>query len=206
MMTLYWSSRSPYARKAMVAAHEADLAGQIALRRMDVATLRPNDEIIGLNPLGKIPALLLEDESALYDSLVICEYFQMIAPTASLFPRDNRERLTAMRRHALGSGLMDLLVTWRAEKARPSGSRSNAHVQAYSRKFPTILDALEIDARNLAATPFSIGHIAIGCALDYADFRYPEENWRSGRPLLSQWQESFTARPSLRETRHSDEY
>jgi glutathione S-transferase len=206
MMTLYWSSRSPYVRKVMVAAHEAGLAEQIQLKRADVATVRPHPEVSGFNPLGKIPTLVLEDGGALFDSGLICEYFHQLRPEAGLFPGDPAGRLVTLRRQVLGNGLMDVLVVGWAERMRPDGTRSDAHVAAYRRKFLAIADALEAEAPELHGGSFSIGHIAIGGALDYADFRFADIAWREDRPQLARWQAAFAARPSVRATAHSDEY
>ena len=95
-MTLFGSSRSPYVRKVMVAAHEIGVQDRLTLLRKNVAILKPDDEVIAANPLGKIPVLVLEDGTSLYDSSVICEFLDGLSPTPTLFPTDpaalNRRR------------------------------------------------------------------------------------------------------------------
>jgi glutathione S-transferase len=195
-MKLHWSPRSPFVRKVMVAAHETGLASRLTLVRTEVAMTRVNDELLRDNPLGKLPTLVLEDGTALYDSAVICEYLDTLHQGPKLFPVEPPARWTALRRHALGSGLLDLLVLWRSERARPS----SPYIEPFSAKLDSTLAVLEREAEALAATPFGIGHIAIGCALSYADFRFPDRPWRDGRPRITTWHASFAQRPSARAT------
>jgi glutathione S-transferase len=206
MMTLFWSSRSPYVRKVMVVAHEFGLVDRLELVRVDVATVRASPQISALNPLGKIPVLILEDGATLYDSGVICEYFSTLNEVPFLFPRDPSARILALRRQALGNGMMDVLVVGRAEAKRPDGSRSLVHVEAYDRKLGDILASLEGEAERLTRDAFSIGHIAIGCALDYMNFRYAGREWRTTHPTLGRWHDGFLERRSVRETAHAEVY
>lgn len=210
MMTLFWSSRSPYVRKVMVAAHEIGVQDRFTIVRKNVATLKPDDEVTKANPLGKIPALVREDGTSLYDSSVICEFLDGLRPKPTLFPTDSAARLVALRQQATGNGLMDLMVIGRAERLRPDG-RSEAHVAAYYRKMITTLDRLEVEADSLMDAPFSIGPLTIGCALSYADFRsadigFAEAGWRHTRPKLGRWHEIFRRRASVKATEHSDVY
>ena len=206
MMTLFWSSRSPYVRKTMVVAHECGLVSQLELVRMDVATTRASPQVSAVNPLGKIPVLILENGATLYDSGVICEYFATLNEAPALFPSDPSARMLALRRQALGNGMMDVLVIGRAEAKRPDGSRSMVHVEAYNRKLDDILASLEGEAERLMQDAFSIGHIAIGCALDYMNFRYVEREWRTTNPALGRWFDGFLERRSVRETAHAEVY
>jgi len=201
-MALYWSSRSPFVRKVMVAAHEAGLADRIRRIPIVVAMTIPNREILAQNPLGKIPTLVLADGTTLFDSLVICEYLDGLHDGPKLVPATGPARITALRWHALGTGLCDLLVLWRTERSRPSPSP--AVLEGFAMKRDASLDALEAEAPALSAAPFGIGHVAIGCALGYLDFRYGEEPWRAGRPALAAWYESFRGRPSVRATEYVD--
>jgi glutathione S-transferase len=211
MMTLYWSSRSPYVRKVMVAAHELGVQDRLTLVRKDVAVLKPDSEVITVNPLGKIPALVLEDGTTLFESTLICEFLDGLGPAPLLFPAERGARLAALRLHATGNGLMDLMVIVRAERMRPDGGRSDAHVAAYRRKIITTLDLLEFEVEKLVDAPFSIGPLTIGCALSYADFRsvdigLAETGWRASRRKLAGWHERFRARASVQATEHSDVY
>ncbi|QQS12344.1 MAG: glutathione S-transferase N-terminal domain-containing protein [Rhodospirillales bacterium] len=205
-MKLFWSSRSPFVRKVMVVAHETGVAGRIVCERTIVAAANPNRELMTLNPLGKLPTLLLDDGAALYDSRVICEFLDTLHAGRRLFPVDPARRVDALRRQALGDGAMDMLILRLSERARPEARRSPELMAGFALKRDAILAALEAMAPALAAIPYDIGHVAIGCALSYLDFRFAEDSWRSGRPALAAWHADFAARPSVAATEHVDAY
>ena len=136
------------------------------------------------NPLSKIPTLILDDSTVLYDLPVICEYLdQLYGPR--LIPSELTARMTALRRQALGDGFLDFLLWWRNERERPAEQRSSIHIASYAEKRTATLAALEQEAGALAAAPFSRGHIAIGCALSYLDFRFAADDWRSDHSRLA---------------------
>jgi len=197
-MKLHWSPRSPFVRKVMIAAHETGLADRLTLVRTVVAMTAPNALLLADNPLSKIPTLVLDDGTPLYDSLVICEYLDALHDGRKLFPADAKARWTALRRHALANGLLDLLILWRNELERQAPSQ--AHLDAFAVKSKAALAALEAEADALAAAPFGIGHIAIGCALSYADFRFPDLDWRARHGEIAAWHASFSQRASARAT------
>ncbi|HLH87950.1 MAG TPA: glutathione S-transferase family protein [Xanthobacteraceae bacterium] len=197
-MKLHWSPRSPYVRKVMVAAHETGVVERLDCVRTVAAMATPHKELMLDNPLSKIPTLVLDDGSRLYDSVVICEYFDALHDGPKLFPSEPRARWTALRRHALGNGLLDVLIYWRSERLREQPAQ--AYLDAYAVKQRATADALEKEAAALAATPFGIGHIAIGCALSYSDFRFPDIDWRRDHPALAEWHAAFSQRPSVRAT------
>lgn len=202
MMTLHWSSRSPFVRKVMIAAHEAGLVGRITPVRTVVTARTVNPDVMRDNPLGRIPTLVLEDGTSLYDSFVICEYLDSLHAGLRLFPAAGAARWTALRRHALGNGMLDNLVLWRGAREWPS--RLTDMEDALAAKTHAALDALEAEAAAFGADPFGIGHIAIGCALSYLDFRFAALEWRKGRPKLAAWHEGFSARPSAAATSFQD--
>jgi glutathione S-transferase len=204
-MKLHWSPRSPYVRKVMVALHEVGLSDRVETVRTVVAVTQPNAVLQRDNPLSKIPTLVLDDGSALYDSRVICEYFDTLHAGPPLIPTVGVERWTALRRQALADGLLDLLLVWRQELSRPAEQRSHAHLTAYDNKVTAALHILENEVGSLRTTVFGIAHIAIGCTLSYADFRFPELGWRSGRPKLEAWHRDFEARPTVRATAIEDD-
>jgi glutathione S-transferase len=158
-----------------------------------------------VNPLNKIPTLVLDDGTALYDSRVICEYLDTLHAGPKLFPADASARWAALRRQALGDGLMEVIVLRLGEQARPPGSQSEKHLAAYRLKIATALDRLEGEADALAG-PLSIGHIAIGCALGHLDFRFAADDWRAGRTKLARWFADFARRPSMTATEYVDTY
>ncbi len=204
-MKLYWSSRSPFVRKVMVAAHECGVATQIECERTLVMMTRPNRDLLPVNPLGKIPTLLLDDGTVLYDSTVICEYLDNLHQGPRLFPTPGPARWTALRRHALGNNLLDNLVLWRNELQRPQPQQSAETLAAFELKVRNAMDALEHEAAALTAEPVNIGHVAIGSALAYMDFRFPDLHWRQGHDRLAAWFQAFAQRPSMRNTAHVDQ-
>jgi glutathione S-transferase len=197
MMTLHWSPRSPFVRKVMIVAHEAGVADRLKCVRTVVGGTKPHLDLMRENPLGKLPTLVLEDGTVLYDSSVIAEYFDRLHDGPKLFPAGGHERLAALRRDALGSGMLDVLLQWLAERLRPAERVSQPHMDLWQLKIRTCVEALEREAADIAAAPFGIGHISIGVALAYLDFRFATENWREGRPRLARWHEEFNRRPSV---------
>jgi glutathione S-transferase len=204
-MKLHWSPRSPFVRKVMVVAHEIGIADRLQCVRTVAATMKPNAELMIDNPLSKIPTLVLDDGTALYDSAVICEYFDGLHAGPKLFPSSPRERMTALRRQALGDGLLDALVLWRGEIMRPTAQQSQPYLASFEARNEATLAALEREAPELEASPFSIGHVSIGCALAYLDFRFADRQWRKHRPRLAAWHATFLARPSVRATEPVDD-
>jgi glutathione S-transferase len=194
MMKLHWSPRSPYVRKVMVVAHELGLADRIETVRTVVGGTTPHRELMRENPLGKIPTLVLEDGTILYDSPVICEYLDTVHGGARLFPAWP-ERLAALRRLALGDGMLDIALAWLGERFRPPERQSEPHMALWETKLRSCVDALEHE--KLDEGRFTIGHIAIGIALSYLDFRFADLAWREGHPRLADWHAAFDARPSV---------
>ena len=196
MMKLHWSPRSPYVRKVMVVVHELGLAGRIETVRTVVGGTTPHLELMRENPLGKIPTLVLDDGTVLYDSPVICEYLDTLHDGPKLFP-PWPYRLTALRRLALGDGMLDIALAWLGERFRPAERQSVPHMALWRAKLRTCVDALEDEADALTREQFSIGHIGIGIALSYLDFRFADLNWREGHQRLASWHAAFDARPSV---------
>jgi len=202
-MKLHWSPRSPFVRKVMVAAHEMGLVGRITCVRSVAAATRPHAELMKDNPLSKIPTMVLDDGTRLFDSRVICEYLDTLHDGPKLFPAERKARFLALRRQALGDGMLDLLVLWRGENDRAQPSQ--AHLASFAARRAACLAALEQEAEALHAGPFTIGHVALGCALSYLDFRFANDPWRGGHPRLAAWHATFCARPSARATEAVDD-
>lgn len=205
-MRLYWSSRSPFVRKAMVAAHETGVASRIETVRVEVAVAKLNAEVMAHNPLNKIPTLVLGNGTVLFDSRVICEYLDSLNTGPKLFPSDASARWTALRRDAIGTGIMENGVAGIGENARPVEIRSQPHLAAYKAKITAALDYLELETPALVEDGFNIGHLSIGCALDYLDFRYADDNWRKGHDRLAEWHKAFSDRASVKQTAHVNVY
>jgi glutathione S-transferase len=202
-MKLHWSPRSPFVRKVMIVAHERGLIDRLDCARTVAAMTAPHPELMRDNPLSKIPTLVLDDGTALYDSPVICEYLDALDGKPQLFPLDGKRRIVALRRQALGDGYLDLLVLTRNERLREQPSQ--LHLKSAAVRSAAVLASLEREADALAASAFDIGHIAIGCALSYLDFRFAEEDWREDHQRLAIWHAVFAARPSVQATRPVDD-
>jgi glutathione S-transferase len=204
-MTLLWSSRSPFVRKVMVTAHETGMREKLETRRVVVAANKPSPEVMSANPLNKIPTLLLADGTRLYDSRVICEFFDSLHPGPRLFPSEPSRRWRALRLQALGDGLMEVGILRLGEQNRAAASQSATHLSSFKLKLAASLDHLEAAAAELGGE-LDIGQIAVACALAHLDFRFATEAWRRERVRLAAWYEAFAARPSMQATQYVDAY
>lgn len=197
-MKLYMNPASPFSRKARIIAHELDL-----VRLIEEISVNPaaSDEVRRINPLGKIPVLVLNDGSTIIDSPVICEYLNELGggkffPGTSIW-REVSGRWRALTLQALGDGICDAAVARVYEDRRPPEQQSEAMVHKHVSVVNRSLDALE---RARFADPPTIGEISVACALGYLDFRLPELNWRDNRPNLREWYEKFSQYPSMKAT------
>ena len=197
-MKLRYSGASPYVRKVMVAAHETGLADRIELAPVSVAPTLLNPEVAAENPLVKVPTLVLADGTSLFDSRVIVEYLDTLHPGRRLFPAEGPARWTALRRQAIGDGLLDAALLIRYENnLRPEPQRWPDWIEGQFRKLRQALAAL---AAEKLGTELTIGEITAGCALGYLDFRFPDEDWRMAHPALESWFAGISERPSFAAT------
>jgi glutathione S-transferase len=191
VLTLRSSPSSPFVRKVRIAASVLGLDREIALAPAD--TMNASDTVRLQNPLGKIPALVLEDGTVLFDSRVILEYLDHRAGGGRIISTDVDARLAALRLQALADGIMDASVLlvyegrWRApERHEPKW------IEHQAGKVERTLAALEAAPPALSPTP-DVGQIALACALGYRDFRFGEA-WRRDHPRLVAWLDRFAAR------------
>jgi glutathione S-transferase len=197
-MQLHYNIASPFARKVLAVAIETGLDVRIERVKRLMTPVAPDALLNADNPLGKIPCLVTDDGMALYDSPVICEYLDSLHHGARMFP-SGPARWTALRRQALADGIMDAAVLTRYETfLRPQEVRWDAWIDSQKQKFLRALDALEFEGASLGVV--DIGTLAIACALGYLDFRFPDEDWRAGRPRLAAWLEQFAQRPAIANT------
>jgi glutathione S-transferase len=201
LLRLHWSPKSPYVRKVMVCAHELGLLDRLELVRSVAAMLKPNDRLMQDNPLSKIPTLVLADGFTLFDSVVICEYLNDLGD-GSLFPRQGSDKWQALRWHAFGDGLLDALILWRNEREREVPLQTL--IDAFARKTQASLKQLDDEAQALTELPLSIGHVAVGCALGYIDYRFDALNWRATAPRLAEWHAELCKRESFQSTEPID--
>lgn len=199
MPVLFFSPTSPYARKARVLLAEKGMSDTVRLQP-SMPFERPAD-LIAANPLSKVPALVLDDGSTLFDSPVVCEYLDSLAEPR-LIPRDGPARWQALRRQAQADGMLDAGILMLLEGRRPEGERSPGWVAQQWQTVERALDAFEAEAGALGPD-VGIGEITLGCALGWLDFRMDDRNWRAGRDALAAWEKTFATRPSMQATRPS---
>ena len=206
MPVLHWSPRSPYVRKVMVALVEKGLQDHVAIVRTQADPMIPHEGLMTINPLSKIPTLELEDGRVLFDSHVICAWADLEGEGPRLFPEDPAARLQAERDEALGTGLLDIALPWLVEtRMRPEAERSDQMIRVYRTKLDRTLDWLDGQVDALNARPFDIGHLTIGVALAYLDFRFDAKRWRNGRVALAAWHAGFSERHSIKATAFRDD-
>jgi glutathione S-transferase len=195
-MKLLGTLTSPYVRKARIVLAEKKIDFEWVLDSPNNA----DSDVPKYNPLARVPVLVLDDETAIFDSPVIVEYLDNLAPNNKLFPAASRERIEVKRWEALADGLLDAAVGIRLEIMRPEQQRSDS-VMARERK--AIDGALEMMARELGdkhwcmGTPFTFADIAVGCALGYLDFRFADIDWRTSYPNLARLHEQMMQRSSF---------
>ncbi len=196
-MRLLSSPTSPYARKVRMTLIEKGLADQV--REEPAVPLGSPDEAAAVrrvNPLGKIPALVLETGEALYDSPVICEYLDSVGTGPTLVPPAGPGRWTTLRRQALADGVADAAFNIVMEHRRAEPQRSTEWLERWTRALHGAADALE---QELAAGSLGLdlGALAIAAAFGYLDFRLPQVDWRGGRPRLAAAFAELATRPSF---------
>ena len=198
-MKLIASLTSPYVRKVRIVLAEKKIDCDLVL---DSPWVEGNQVAVS-NPLGKIPVLLLDDESTLYDSRVIAEYLDTVAPNNRLLPASGRERISVKRWEALADGVLDAAVAAFLEARRPDGGRSPSWVERQRGK---VNQALKVMSDDLGDQPWchgsglSLADIAVGCALGYVSFRLGDIRWREQYPNLAQLYEKLMQRPAFAET------
>lgn len=198
-MKLYHSPASPYARKVRTVIAEKGLDSLVDEILTDVHS--DPAELLAVNPLGRIPALVTDEGMALFDSPVICAYLDAhpAGASAPLTPSSGPERWLILRGEALGDGLMDIGLDLITEKRKPEGEKSPTLAARRRGQLERTLDVTLEFVSGLPKT-FNLGHVAIACALGYLDFRHDEIGWRNGRGELSAWYAEISKRPSVAST------
>ena len=199
-MKIFFAPASPFVRKCLVAAAELGLRERIELVSAAAHPVNRDKNVVAHNPLGKIPTLLADDGSVLYDSRVICEYLNALGD-GHLLPREGNARWSVLAEQALADGICDAAVLTRYETfARPEPLRWNEWIAGQLEKVTSGLDFIEERAAGFADR-VDLGTIAFGCALGYLDFRFASLAWRDSRPHAAAWFERFGERPSMIDTR-----
>ena len=196
-MKLYFSPASPYVRKVLATGIELDLDHRIERLPCAVHVIRRDAEVVAQNPLGKVPTLITDDGTVLYDSRVICEYLDTLAGGGRVFPASTDLRFQALTQQAAGDGLLDAAVLARQELTiRPVDKSWEPWRQAQMAKIVSALDRME-DWSGSFGDRVDIGTLTTACALGYLEFRFADFDWRTGRTALAHWFQSFVRRPSM---------
>jgi glutathione S-transferase len=198
-MKLIGTNASPYTRKARIVAAEKKIEYEYVVDSPWTATTGVPTH----NPLGKVPVLILEDGSTLYDSRVIAEYLDGISPVGKLIPSNNRERIEVKRWEALADGVLDAAVLVRLENLRDPSLRNPQWIDRQMGKLSAGLAEMDrlIGTRNwCAGNAFTLADVAVGACLFWLDFRYPALDWRKSCPALAKLATKLAERPSFIDT------
>ncbi|CAM3793857.1 putative GST-like protein YibF [Pseudomonas reidholzensis] len=197
-MTLFHSPLSPFVRKVMVVLHETGQLGRVQLQAVNVSPVAGDDQLNRGNPIGKIPALRLEDGHVLHDSRVICEYLDTQHVGLPLIPRQGSARWRRLTLASQADAIMDAAVSTRYETfLRPADKRWDGWVEAQGEKIRRSLANLEQEHLAELISGFDIVAIGVACALGYLDLRQPDFGWRDQQPGLAAWYAEVIKRPSM---------
>lgn len=199
VLRLIATPTSPYARKVRIALAEK----KIEYALVEASPWTAADSVAEFNPLGKIPVLVLDDGTRLFDSRVIVEYLDTVSPVSRLIPEPSRQRITVKRWEALADGICDAAGAIHIERKRPARQQSKDWIDRQHEKVERGLAEM---ARELEDRPwcngegYSLADIATGCALGYLDLRFPEIAWRDMYPNIAKLAEKLALRPSFADT------
>jgi glutathione S-transferase len=200
-MKLIGSLTSPYVRKVRIVMAEKKLDYQFELE-----DVWGNDAILPLNPLGKVPCLVLEGRETVFDSRVIVEYLDTRSPVGRLIPEPSRERIEVRTWEALADGVLDAAILARLEATWPGRSaeqRSSAWIARQMSRINASLASMSTMLGERAwccATHLTLADIAVGCTLGYLDFRFPDIAWRAAHPNLTRLYDKLMLRQSFADT------
>ena len=199
LMKLIGTPGSPYTRKVRIV---------LAEKRIDYDFI--NDAPAGAvtqvpkyNPLGKVPVLIIDDETTVFDSRVIVEYLDLASPVAKLIPEDTRPRVQVRRWEALADGCTDAVVAIVGERRRPAAQQSVDWIARQQAKVDRALQAMSdgLGARSWCSGEFfNLSDIAVGCGLGFLERRLPELKWRSTYPNLARLADKLARRKSFKDT------
>jgi glutathione S-transferase len=199
-MKLIGSLASPYVRKVRIVMAEKKLDYEFILE--DV--WQPDTTIMQSNPLGKVPCLIMEDGGAMFDSRVIVEYLDTLTPVGKLIPPNGRERAEVKCWEALADGVLDAAVLVRLENTqRPPELRSKAWTDRQMAKVHAGLKAMATglkDTAYCAGNHYSLADVAVGCALGWLSFRFPDIDWRDDHPNLGKLFDKLMDRTSFKDS------
>lgn len=199
-MQLFMSAASPFVRKVRVAAAERGLFEMLETVLVDPHSRR--QDLVEANPLSRVPTLVTDTGEVHCDSLTMCLLLDTMGDAPPMLPESRDDRFATLLRHDWADGAAEALVTCRMESLKSDVpdrltwvARQKDTVGRVFDRFETIVD----EHRDRVA----LDTIALACVLTYSDFRFPEDDWRTGRPRLTAWLENFSTRPSMRMTEYA---
>jgi glutathione S-transferase len=198
-LRLIGSLTSPYTRKVRVVAAEKRI--ELPLQIESVAAA--DSPVIAFNPLGKVPVLVLDDGSTVFDSRVIVEFLDHASPISRLIPADHRERIEVRRWEALADGVVDAGILARAETLRPMHERSAGWIERQMGKVGRGLAEMDRELGGkawCAGNNYSLADIAVGCGLGWLELRMPQLDWKQTHPNLGRHFAKLSERPSFADT------
>ncbi|MDQ9022905.1 glutathione S-transferase N-terminal domain-containing protein [Acinetobacter sichuanensis] len=197
-MQLYYSLTSPFARKVCVLIQELKIQDQFEMIKIDPWT---NPDLRHINPLSKVPTLVLNHKEVLFDSALICEYLSTLKDKALIYPTERVEYFKSLRLQALADGAMSAVGRCYAELKKPEHLQSQDMLQRFQATQVATLIWLEQHLDNFTKN-FGIGEISVACLLAYIDFRFPEQDWKIKYSQLAAWFEQVKARDSMQFTQY----
>ena len=198
-MKLIVSPTSPYARKVRIVLAEKKIECELVYDSpWAVGSIVPAH-----NPLGKVPVLVLDDGTALYDSRVIVQYLDTVSPVSRLIPEPNRQRIAVRRWEALADGICDAAAAMVVEGRRPARQQSKEWIDRQREKIVRGVNELASELGDKAwcnGEAYTLADIAVGCALAYLELRHPDIDWRSTYPNLVKLAEKLSKRQSFQDS------
>lgn len=203
MMKLFYSPTSPYSRKVRMVISEKGLDGQVETVRVDPFSM--DKTLLFANPLGKVPTLVLDDGTAMFDSPLLCRYLDSLSGVPRLIPRDSSEKWQVLYWEALADGMTDATYNIVMERRRSATQQSAEWLGRWAADIERALQQMEARIGEIG-TDVTLAHLAAGAAIGYLELRMPETLYEAAcpqpaaYPRLLQWYESFRLRPSMQAT------
>jgi glutathione S-transferase len=193
-MKLYTTKRSPFARKALIMAIEKGLDKNIELVFEDLT--KKSDELVTKNPLGKVPLLVLNEGTAIYDSPVICEYIDSLNSSPKLIPNNIPQKIKTLTISALADGMTESAIAIFFENQKPSPDKKtiDKHINVLKNSFASL------NKEDLSFTKFTMAEISVFSAISYINFRLPELKFLQENKRLKNFFDEFSKRPSAEKT------
>ncbi|OYY92786.1 MAG: glutathione S-transferase [Hydrogenophilales bacterium 28-61-23] len=198
-MKLIGSLTSPFVRKVRIVAAEKFVEYEFVVD----TPWSEETQVPNFNPLGKVPVWVLDDGKTLFDSRVIVEYLEHVSPVGHLLPKDARPRIAVKRWEALADGVCDAAALVFLERKRPASKQDADWIKRQLSKVDAGLKMMSDDLGNqnwCTGEFFCLADVAVGCALGYLNFRFPEIDWRRQHPKLSELFDRMMQRPAFKDT------